>query len=207
MSLEIKYRVREVAKDFALNGKAVGNKKVTEILTKYAKTPTSAMAVLSDQELSIIFDYLTQTNQIDSLEEVFAETYQEPGKAPEAKGGGQKPQQGQKAQPKQGGKTTASAQRNDRNQRQSKAQQQPAGRQQSGKQPAEQKSAQKTQPKQQSGGSQKQQPAEQKQSAQQQPVSRVPQKQVVHTRKNVNVNLDRYDSRLDDPAPERAERM
>ncbi|MCD8147277.1 MAG: translation initiation factor IF-2 [Clostridiales bacterium] len=206
MSLEIKYRVREVAKDFALNGKAVGNKKVTEILTKYAKTPTSAMAVLSDQELSIIFDYLTQTNQIDSLEEVFAETYQESPKPAEAKSGAQKPQQSQKTQSKQS-KTSAPAQRNDRNQRQGKAQQQSAGRQQGGKQPAEQKQTQKTQPKQQSGGSQKQQPAEQKQSAQQQPASRVPQKKVVNTRKNVSVNLDRYDSRLDDLAPERAERM
>ncbi len=204
MSLEIKYRVREVGKDFALNGKAVGNKKVTEILTKYAKAPTSAMAVLSDQELSIIFDYLTQTNQIGSLEEVFAETYQEPGKAPEAKGSAQKPQQGQKAQPKQQGGKVAGQQRNDRNQRQgNKTQQQPARQQnaQSGKQSAEQK----TQPKQQSAAGQKQ-PAQQ-QSAQQQPASRVPQKKVVNTRKNVNVNLDRYDSRLDDLTPERAERM
>ncbi|MCC8074580.1 MAG: translation initiation factor IF-2 [Clostridiales bacterium] len=216
MSLEIKYRVREVAKDFALNGKAVGNKKVTEILTKYAKTPTSAMAVLTDQELSIIFDYLTQTNQIDSLEEVFAETYQEPGKAPAAKDSAQKPQQGQKAQPKQGGKTAAPAQRSDRNQRQgsSKSQPQSDRRQQSAQgskqQPAEQKQApaQKAQPKQQQpAASQKQQPAEQKQTAQQQPASRVPQKKVVNTRKNVNVNLDRYDSRLDDLTPERAERM
>ncbi|MCD8353941.1 MAG: translation initiation factor IF-2 [Clostridiales bacterium] len=201
MSLEIKYRVREVAKDFALNGKPVGNKKVTEILTKYAKTPTSAMAVLTDQELSIIFDYLTQTNQIGSLEEVFAETYQEPGKAPAAKDSAQKPQ------PKQGSKAASSAQRSDRNQRQgnNKSQQQSDRRQQSAQggkqQPAEQKQApaQKAQP--------KQQPAEQKQAAQQQPASRVPQKKVVNTRKNVNVNLDRYDSRLDDLTPERAERM
>ncbi|MCD8188809.1 MAG: translation initiation factor IF-2 N-terminal domain-containing protein, partial [Clostridiales bacterium] len=214
MSLEIKYRVREVGKDFALNGKAVGNKKVTEILTKYAKTPTSAMAVLNDQELSIIFDYLTQTNQIGSLEEVYAETYQEPGKAPEAKSGAQKPQQGQKTQPKQGGKPAGQRNdRNDRNQRQGgKTQQQPARQQnaQSGKQSAEQKQApaQKAQPnKQQPAAGQKQQPAEQQQSAQQQPASRVPQKKVVNTRKNVNVNLDRYDSRLDDLTPERAERM
>ncbi|MCD7757128.1 MAG: translation initiation factor IF-2 [Clostridiales bacterium] len=217
MSLEIKYRVREVAKDFALNGKPVGNKKVTEILTKYAKTPTSAMAVLTDQELSIIFDYLTQTNQIGSLEEVFAETYQETSKPAAAKDSAQKPQQGQKAaQPKQGGKTAAPAQRTDRNQRQgnNKSQPQSDRRQQSAQggkqQSAEQKQApaQKAQPKQQQpAASQKQQPAEQKQTAQQQPASRVPQKKVVNTRKNVNVNLDRYDSRLDDLTPERAERM
>ncbi|MCD7838408.1 MAG: translation initiation factor IF-2 N-terminal domain-containing protein, partial [Clostridiales bacterium] len=205
MSLEIKYRVREVGKDFALNGRAIGNKKVTEILTKYAKTPTSAMAVLNDQELSIIFDYLTQTNQIGSLEEVFAETYQEP-----TKDGAPKAQQAQKTQPKQGGKGNA-GQRSDRNQRQGKAQQQPSVRQQGGpggKQSAEQKpTAQKAPSKQQPASAGQKQPAEQKQTAQQQPASRVPQKKVVNTRKNVNVNLDRYDSRLDDLTPERAERM
>ncbi len=207
MSLEIKYRVREVGKDFALNGKAVGNKKVTEILTKYAKTPTSAMAVLSDQELSIIFDYLTQTNQIGSLEEVFAETYQEPTRPAEAKGGAQKPQQGQKAQTK-GGKAADTAQRSDRSQRQgnNKSQQQSSGRQQNG-QSGKQSAQQKQQPAAQKGQPSKQPPAEQKQPAQQQPSSRVPQKKVVNTRKNVNVNLDRYDSRLDDLTPERAERM
>ena len=73
-----KYRVHEVAKDFKINGKAVGSKKVMEILTKYGETPSSHMAVLSDKELSIIFDYLTQKNQIEDLEEVFKETYQEP---------------------------------------------------------------------------------------------------------------------------------
>ena len=64
-----KYRVHEVAKDFKINGKAVGSKKVMEILTKYGETPSSHMAVLSDKELSIIFDYLTQKNQIEDLEE------------------------------------------------------------------------------------------------------------------------------------------
>lgn len=73
-----KYRVHEVAKDFKINGKAVGSKKVMEILTKYGETPSSHMAVLSDKELSIIFDYLTQNNQIKDLEEVFKETYHEP---------------------------------------------------------------------------------------------------------------------------------
>lgn len=49
MSFENKYRVHELAKDFKVNGKAVGSKKVMEILTKYAETPSSHMAVLSDR--------------------------------------------------------------------------------------------------------------------------------------------------------------
>ena len=96
MSFENKYRVHELAKDFKVNGKAVGSKKVMEILTKYAETPSSHMAVLSDRELSIVFDYLTQNNQIKDLEEVFSETYHEPK-------GGAKP----KTAPKEKGQNSA----------------------------------------------------------------------------------------------------
>ena len=66
MSGMIKYRVHEVAKDF---GKT--SKDVTQILTDYATTPKNHMQVLEDEELNVIFDYLTQHNQIESLEEVF----------------------------------------------------------------------------------------------------------------------------------------
>ena len=63
----IKYRVREVAKDFAVTSKVI-----TEILGKYGTAPKSTMQVLTDGELNIIFDYLTFHNQIESLDEVFA---------------------------------------------------------------------------------------------------------------------------------------
>ena len=69
MGTMFKYRVHEVAKDFKLTTKAV-----TEILTEYASTPKNHMQVLTQDELDIIFDYLTQHNQINSLEEVFADT-------------------------------------------------------------------------------------------------------------------------------------
>ena len=95
--MDNKYRVHEVAKDFKLNGKAVGSKKVMEILTKYAQTPSSHMAVLSDLELSIVFDYLTQNNQIKDLEEVFSETYHEPkGQNQNRQGGAQNQGQNRK---------------------------------------------------------------------------------------------------------------
>ena len=58
MSFE-KYRVHEVAKDF---GKQT--KEITQILTKYATTPKNHMQVLEDGELSIVFEYLTQHNQV-----------------------------------------------------------------------------------------------------------------------------------------------
>ena len=62
----IKYRVHEVAKDFGLPTKAV-----TQILTDYAATPKNHMQVLETSELDVIFEYITQHNQVESLEEIF----------------------------------------------------------------------------------------------------------------------------------------
>ena len=69
MSSLVKYRVHEVAKDFG-----VPSKVITEILTEYATTPKNHMQVLEDEELSIIFEYLTQHNQVESIAEIFADT-------------------------------------------------------------------------------------------------------------------------------------
>ncbi len=73
MSAMVKYRVHEVGKDFGRT-----SKEITQILTDYATTPKNHMQVLEDEELSVIFEYLTQHNQIESLEEVFKETYHPP---------------------------------------------------------------------------------------------------------------------------------
>ena len=70
-----KYRVHEVAKDFKLP-----TKKIVEILTQYATAPKNHMQVLTVTELDIIFEYLTFTNQIESIEEIFATA--EPDAAP-----------------------------------------------------------------------------------------------------------------------------
>ena len=77
-SVANKYRVHEVAKDFG-----VATKDITEILTKYAETPKNHMQVLEDRELSLIFEYLTQHNQIDSIATVFAEGAKTEEKKPE----------------------------------------------------------------------------------------------------------------------------
>ena len=66
MSSFEKYRVHEVAKDFNMTSKAIA-----EILTKYATAPKNHMQVLEDGELSVIFDYLTQHNQCESMEDLF----------------------------------------------------------------------------------------------------------------------------------------
>ena len=72
-----KYRVHEVAKDFGLPTKTI-----TEILTKYATAPKNHMQVLTDRELSIIFDRLTQDYPISDIQVIFSETYQEAPPAP-----------------------------------------------------------------------------------------------------------------------------
>ena len=76
MASLIKYRVHEVAKDFNTT-----SKEITEILTEYATTPKNHMQVLEDEELAIIFDYLTQHNQIGSIAEVFNDTAPAPAPA------------------------------------------------------------------------------------------------------------------------------
>ena len=62
----IKYRVHEVAKDFGMQTKAI-----TQILTDYIAPPKNHMQVLETNELDVIFEYITQHNQVESLEEIF----------------------------------------------------------------------------------------------------------------------------------------
>ena len=66
MSL-VKYRLKEVATDFG-----VTPKDIAEVMGKFFERPKSNTQVLTEDELNVIFDYMTQTNQISSLEAVFA---------------------------------------------------------------------------------------------------------------------------------------
>ena len=155
--LNNKYRVHEVAKDFKKN-----SKEITDILTKYATAPKNHMQVLEDRELSLIFEYLTQHNQVDNIESIYAEVYREPKAAPAPKG------EPAKAAP-QAQKPAAPAGR--------PAPQQPQGKPQPAQQPANR------------------------------PATRVPEKKVVDTRKGGDVNLDKYDERLEDLAAGKTKQM
>ena len=62
----IKYRIHEVAKDFN-----VPSKVISQILTDYVAPPKNHMQVLENNELDIIFDYMTQHNQVASLQDIF----------------------------------------------------------------------------------------------------------------------------------------
>ncbi len=66
----VKYRIREVAADFGMPAK-----QVAAIVEKYFEKPKSNMQVLEEKQLNVIFDYLTQQHQIDSLEQVFAAAF------------------------------------------------------------------------------------------------------------------------------------
>ena len=161
--LNNKYRVQEVAKDFNKN-----SKEITDILTKYATTPKNHMQPLGDRELSLIFEYLTQHNQVESIESIYADVYREPKAAP-----AEQP----KAQP---------------------AQQQG---QKGSKQPA-QNAAPAAKP-----APQQKQPKAQQPQQQNCPTTRVPEKKVVDTRKSGNVNLEKYDQRLEDLAAGKTKQM
>ena len=172
-----KYRVHEVAKDFGLP-----TKDIMEILTKYAQAPKNHMQALTDAELSVIFDYLTEKNPVSGIQVIFADTAKEEKKAepaPKAEAPKQEakaaaPQQGQK--PQQAGQAPQGAQAQ-------KPQAKPA----------------QTAPQQQA------KPAGN--PVVRQPASRVPQKKIVDTRKGGDVNLAKYDERLEDLGGERGARM
>ena len=159
-----KYRVHEVAKDFGLPTKTI-----TEILTKYVAAPKNHMQVLDDHELSVIFDYLTQHNQVSSIQAIFADTYQAKSAPAQADA------------PADAHKSAAPAE----------------------KQPAQAAEVRK------SADTPAKQPADTQKAAApvQQPSTRVPQKKIVDTRKGGDVNLAKYDERLETLGGERAERM
>ena len=178
MSFE-KYRVHEVAKDF---GKQT--KDITQILTTYATTPKNHMQVLDDKELSIIFEYLTQHNQVADLQAVFAN-------APKAGEGAKndRPRDNRDSGRKQGqqkrGEGNKSSRGGDRPARND-------GPRNNGEAPREKAAPQQGQ---------------QAKQAANRPTTRVPEKKLVDTRKAGNVNLARYDEHLENLAPERANKM
>ena len=150
--LNNKYRVHEVAKDFKRN-----SKEVVDILTEYATAPKNHMQALDDHELSLVFEYMTQHNQVDSIETVFADVYHEPKAAAV-------PSRENSAKP--AGKPAQQHNNNNSNNSNNS-----------------------------NSNKQVQKPA----APQTQPVhhSRVPEKKLVDTRKGGNVNLDKYDERLE----------
>ena len=62
-----KYKIKDVAADFGMQ-----SKEIMQIVEKFFEKPKSNSQVLEEDQLNVIFDYITQTNQIESIAEVFA---------------------------------------------------------------------------------------------------------------------------------------
>ena len=104
----VKYRLKEVASDFGVNPK-----EISDIISNYYEKPKSPSQVLTDAELNVVFEHMTQKHPISSLEQVFAvaatapKAKEAPKEEPkqEAKQEAPKPQQGKQSkaptQPKQ----------------------------------------------------------------------------------------------------------
>lgn len=64
----VKYKLREVASDLG-----VANKDVIDVLSKYfGGEPKKQTAVLTEEELNIVFDYFTQKNNMESFDAYYA---------------------------------------------------------------------------------------------------------------------------------------
>ncbi len=177
--MEIKYKIKEVADDFAMPAKDV-----IEAVGKFFPKPKSSSQNLSEEQLNVVFDYITQNHQISSLEEVFAaakpkETPAESAPAPQPQSAQPSPAAQQKPQSAPVQKPAAPAQR--------PAQNAPAAQQKPQTQPRPQPSAQ---------------PSAKPQS-QPQP-ERKRERRVIDT-SAVTVNADRYDDRVDSLVSERVQ--
>ena len=171
-----KNKVSDMAKDFGLT-----SKDILSVLSTYEDGSKKPSQVLSADEVNLIFEHLTQKHQV-KIESIYAESA--PQKKPEPKAAPAPAQNQPKANNAQ------NQPRNNNNNGGSRPQPQQG---QQGK-PAQPQ--QNTQPVQQQS----------KSTATQHPTTRVPEKKIVDTRKVTNVNLDKYDEKLQDMAERSGDR-
>ena len=171
-----KNKVSDMAKDFGLT-----SKDILSVLSTYEDGSKKPSQVLSADEVNLIFEHLTQKHQV-KIESIYAEFA--PQKKTEPKAAPAPAQNQPKANNAQ------NQPRNNNNNGGSRPQPQQG---QQGK-PAQPQ--QNTQPVQQQS----------KSTATQHPTTRVPEKKIVDTRKVTNVNLDKYDEKLQDMAERSGDR-
>ena len=196
MSIEIKQKIKDVADDFGMNAKSL-----IEIVGKFYDKPKSSSQNLTEDQLNVIFDYITATNQIGSIAEVFATANEKPAEekkpeAPAAPAPQQTPAARQQSQPQPAKPAQSGANRPAQNtaprpqgqafqsrpQTQNQTQSQPRPQQTPAPAPAQNA----------------QQPAKQPQP------ERKRERRVIDT-SAVTVNADRYDDRVDSLVSERVQ--
>ena len=196
MSIEIKQKIKEVADDFGMPAKSL-----IEIVGKFYDKPKSSSQNLTEDQLNVIFDYITAQNQIGSIAEVFAaaKPKEEPKQEASASApAAEKPAQPQAAQSAQKPQSAPQLRPNTNRPGQNNNNQRP--------QQNTRPQAQQNQPRPQSAPAPAQQAA-QPQTAQQpkqpQP-ERKRERRVIDT-SAVTVNADRYDDRVDSLVSERVQ--
>ncbi|MBO4211723.1 MAG: translation initiation factor IF-2 [Oscillospiraceae bacterium] len=170
MSL-VKYRIREVAADFG-----IAAKDVSAIVEQYFEKPKSTAQPLDEQQLNLVFDVLTQRNQIESVEAVFAAAFA-------AKQAEEKRAEEKRAEEKHADRAPAVG----------GAEETPAGGQSRAESPkpvAPSKAEEKK-------------PAQSKQQPQKQPAEQRKRERRVVDTSAVQVNADRFDDRVDTLISER----
>ena len=207
MSIENKYRVHEVAKDFG-----VDTKDITDVMAEYFTAPKNHMQVLENDELNLILDYMTKQHPVDNMEEVLNKQAAQ-RKAPTTQVVRQQPM----------GRTQKQDRRDSRRPEQ-KRDAKPEAKKQEGKKPeqhtaaAEEKKFNNDKKK----NHRQAKPHEQRQILRPQGSGEAatstvtteehkqPKGKQIHrvdTRGAGNVNLDRYDDRIDALVPQKADRM
>ena len=172
-----KNKVSDMAKDFGLT-----SKDILSVLSTYEDGSKKPSQVLSADEVNLIFEHLTQKHQV-KIESIYAESA--PQKKPEPKAAPAPAQNQPKAN---------NAQNQPRNNNGNNGGSRPQPQQGQHGKPAQPQ--QNTQPVQQQS----------KSTATQHPTTRVPEKKIVDTRKVTNVNLDKYDEKLQDMAERSGDR-
>ena len=209
MSIENKYRVHEVAKDFGVN-----TKDITDVMTEYFTAPKNHMQVLETEELNLIFDYMTKKHPVENMEEVLSQQAAE-RKAPTTQVVRQQPV---KKAAKQEGKKDAvkpEAKKETRKQEPKKAEKPeekaaPAEQKQGSRNNDRKKKRQPAKPHEQRQILRPQGAVEAEGSSSVMTEENKPKGKQIHrvdTRGGGNVNLDRYDDRIDALVPQKADRM
>ncbi len=199
MSIEIKQKIKEVADDFGMPAKSL-----IEIVGKFYDKPKSSSQNLTEDQLNVIFDYITAQNQIGSIAEVFAaaKPKEEPKQEASASApAAEKPAQPQAAQSAQKPQSAPQLRPNTNRPGQNNNNQRPQQNtrpQAQQNQPRPQNASQQTAAPQQNA-----QPQTAQQPKQPQP-ERKRERRVIDT-SAVTVNADRYDDRVDSLVSERVQ--
>ena len=200
MSIEIKQKIKEVADDFGMPAK-----NLIEIVGKFYDKPKSSSQNLTEEQLNVIFDYITAQNQIGSIAEVFAaaKPKDEPKPAAPAPQQSQPVQSQQPAPRPQQNQPRPQGSFNNNNNRPAQQQNQRPQFNQRPQPQNQQPRPQQSQPQQQAPQSQNAQNNAQQPAKQPQP-ERKRERRVIDT-SAVTVNADRYDDRVDSLVSERVQ--